>query len=334
MRTILSATAVFFAFSLFGVSAEDTPAQPHGNNPPAYPASCYPDDTAEPRDQTVDIGFDIDRQGATENVIVLHSTDPCFEEVSVAAVRGWTYDPRRVDGRAQSQSSMQVNFRFFYQGQTIVNEFDARPIARFPPIYPDNCRSRSDDGELIVVQFSVSEDGSTENIEVLESTNRCFNTAALRAIEQWRYRPRIVDEEPRKREGVVVHIKFLSGYGEVDEEMRIRRSVASELKRTQRLINGGKSEEALARLDALEERLGDSMTRAELAHFHRARGAARLAVEDYEGALDDFRIVQSLGAGETAAINEVVIQLETALGVSSAQPPATGEEAGPEKETD
>ncbi len=333
VRALIPAVCALFALWAHAAWAEDAPAQSKRKDTPAYPVSCYPEDVATPVDQTVDVGFDIDRDGLTENVEVLRSSNPCFEEAAIAAVRSWTYEPRRVDKRAQPQTAMQVKFRFVYQGETITNEFDAKPIKRIPPRYPDNCARRADDEERVKVQFDVSEEGVTENIFIAESTDRCFDSAARRSVEKWEYRPRIVDGVPQKREGVVTVIVFQLGDGAVSKDMRIRRNVANKLNQARRLAQKGRNEEALTLLNKFEEDFGDSLSRAELAEFHRMRGAVRLAVEDYEGALDDLRIVQRLGARESyAAISEAIAKLETALGVSDVPPAANAD--GPDTETE
>ncbi len=320
MRTILAATAAFFACSFLGVSAEDTPAQSQRQESPVYPASCFPNDIETETDQTVDIGFDIDRDGLTENVTVLRSSDPCFEEAAVAAVRAWTYEPRRIDGRSKQQPGMQAKFRFSYQGLTSVDEFDAQPIERYPPDYPDGCARTASDLETIKVQFDVSKEGKTQNIKVIESSHPCLNHASRRAVDQWEFRPRIVNGEPAARDGIVTTIQFKIVYGREKKEHRMRRKVANELSGARALMQKGKIEEALARLEAYNEKSGDDLTPMELGNFHRLRGAARLATNDLEGALDDFRIVSQIGPIPRGSdIGRTIYELETALGVSQEQ---------------
>ena len=77
---------------------------------------------------------------------------------------------------------------------------DAQPLVRIPPQYPDRCQGRSGERETVVVEFDVTPQGQTVNPRVIQSTNSCLNRAATRAVERWKYRPKIVDEgaaEPR-----------------------------------------------------------------------------------------------------------------------------------------
>lgn len=88
---------------------------------------------------------------------------------------------------------------------------DAQPLVRIPPQYPSRCQSRATGAERVVLQFDVSPDGQVVNAEVLESTNSCFNRAARRAVQQWKYDPKIVDNEPQPRFGVRTSFTFRLG---------------------------------------------------------------------------------------------------------------------------
>jgi protein TonB len=85
---------------------------------------------------------------------------------------------------------------------------DAQPLVRIPPQFPDRCQGRASSEEVVVVQFDVTPDGQTTNIEAIDSTNSCFNRAATRSVERWKYQPKIVDNEAQWRRGVVTQIKF------------------------------------------------------------------------------------------------------------------------------
>lgn len=60
-----------------------------------------------------------------------------------------------------------------------------------------------------MVQFDVSSDGRTENIEVIFSLpNSVFGAEAARAVRQWRYDPATIDGQPVRRVGVQTHFDF------------------------------------------------------------------------------------------------------------------------------
>ncbi|PQA85833.1 energy transducer TonB [Hyphococcus luteus] len=85
---------------------------------------------------------------------------------------------------------------------------DAQPLVRIPPQYPERCMSRAAASESVLVQFDVTPDGQTTNIEAVDSTNSCLNRAAIRSVERWKYQPKIVDNTAEWRRGVQTVITF------------------------------------------------------------------------------------------------------------------------------
>jgi periplasmic protein TonB len=76
---------------------------------------------------------------------------------------------------------------------------DVIPIFRIPPQYPREAAMKGWEG-TVRVRFTITEDGSVEDPTVIESSNRVFNRDALRAILRWKFRARIVDGRPVRRE--------------------------------------------------------------------------------------------------------------------------------------
>lgn len=85
---------------------------------------------------------------------------------------------------------------------------DAQPLVRIPPQYPSQCQRTARAIETVVVEFDVTPEGAVINARVLDSTNSCFNRAAMRAVERWRYAPRVVDGNAQPRFGVRTAIDF------------------------------------------------------------------------------------------------------------------------------
>ena len=86
---------------------------------------------------------------------------------------------------------------------------DAQPLVRIPPQYPERCQSRSDDRETVLLEFDVTPEGQTTNIRVVDSSSSCFNRAAARSVERWKYQPKIVDNEAQWRRGVQTQVTFV-----------------------------------------------------------------------------------------------------------------------------
>lgn len=85
---------------------------------------------------------------------------------------------------------------------------DAQPLVRIPPQYPQRCMARARDVETVVLEFDVSPEGTVINPKVIDSTNSCLERAAIRAVERWRYNPKIVDNVSQPRFGVRTAIDF------------------------------------------------------------------------------------------------------------------------------
>ncbi len=85
---------------------------------------------------------------------------------------------------------------------------DAQPLVRIPPQYPQRCQRSASGLETVVVEFNVTPEGNVINPSVINTTNACFNRAAMRAVTRWRYQPRVVDGVAQPRFGVRTAIDF------------------------------------------------------------------------------------------------------------------------------
>jgi len=70
---------------------------------------------------------------------------------------------------------------------------DFMPLSRQPPQYPYKAARRGIEG-WVRVSFRVTETGTVEDVEVLESDPAgVFEQAAIKAVYRWRFKPRIVN---------------------------------------------------------------------------------------------------------------------------------------------
>lgn len=81
------------------------------------------------------------------------------------------------------------------------------PIVRVLPIYPRRAEIQGLEG-WVVLEFTVNETGATQDIRVLESSNRMFEKAAVRSVEKYKYRPRVVNGRPVKVTGIKHKVTF------------------------------------------------------------------------------------------------------------------------------
>ncbi len=77
-----------------------------------------------------------------------------------------------------------------------------------PPVYPQRLLARGVEG-YVDLQFDVTEYGATKNIIVLRSEpESAFDSAAIKAVERWRYRPAMADGMPVASNNVRERIRF------------------------------------------------------------------------------------------------------------------------------
>jgi len=70
---------------------------------------------------------------------------------------------------------------------------DFSPIVRVAHIFPQS--EPLDCGHALVV-FDISKEGKTENIRIVDATTENFAAAAIKAVRQYKWKPRITDGEP------------------------------------------------------------------------------------------------------------------------------------------
>ena len=73
-------------------------------------------------------------------------------------------------------------------------------IERAPAEYPKGAMRKCIEGN-VVLRFLVTTDGTTSDIEVVSSKPEgVFEKAAIKAVEKWRFEPRVINGVPVQRE--------------------------------------------------------------------------------------------------------------------------------------
>jgi TonB family protein len=269
----------------------------------------------------VTVAFGVTVEGLTENVRARESTQACFEEAAVAAVGGWSYKPRRVDGAPQPQDDLESTFTFVIEETAEIQDFDARPIVRVPPVYPSKCERRAADREGVLVEFDVSEGGTTENVRIPESTNECFNEAAKTAVAKWRYRPKLESGKAVARDGVQTMVIF-DLTNRAGPTLGARDKMREGLRRAQDILRQrGDPKEALVELAKVEAKYGADLPAEERALFYQLRGGAHLVSGQRASALEDFLAAQRAGVltgDAAAAVERLVRKLEAGIAAERA----------------
>jgi protein TonB len=88
-----------------------------------------------------------------------------------------------------------------------VSDRDAQPLVRIEPQYPMRAAERGIEGSCNV-RFDVTSDGTPTNIRVLACESSLFERAAERAVERWRYSPKVQDGIPVARVNVETRFEF------------------------------------------------------------------------------------------------------------------------------
>jgi TonB family protein len=311
----------------------DQLAAPKFRSAPIYPTACTPPPDAPIRKESVIIVYRVLKDGRTADIRVRESTNSCFNDAAVAAARTWSFEPARAGGKKVEQEDFETTVSFVFSEESpapaALVDFDARPIARTPPRYPERCMYSANAREVITLEFNVTAKGTTEDIRVVDSTNKCLNDAATLSVRRWKYAPKTIDGAPTMRPGVQTLITFeLAGDGVGIMADRLRPPVLRALTKVSRdLEKDVEPQQILAGLSAVEKEYGGNFTRSELALFHQLRGAAKIKSQDYRGALDDLRIAYANGAtgSDADGLRRLIEQLEAAVAAMDAgtpQPPA------------
>jgi protein TonB len=88
---------------------------------------------------------------------------------------------------------------------------DAVPMVRVPPQYPERAQQRGIEGRVLV-EFTISKSGSVKDAKVIAyEPSQIFNKAAIKAILQWKYNPKIENGKPVEQKGIRISIPFKLG---------------------------------------------------------------------------------------------------------------------------
>ena len=84
----------------------------------------------------------------------------------------------------------------------------ATPVIRIEPKYPVEAAENNQEGSVIL-QFDIAKDGSTDNIQVIESfPQQVFDKVSVTALKQWTYKPRIQGGQAQRQTGLTVQLDY------------------------------------------------------------------------------------------------------------------------------
>jgi protein TonB len=93
----------------------------------------------------------------------------------------------------------------------VSSDGDAVPMVRVPPQYPERAMQRGIEGRVLI-EFTISKSGSVKDARVIAyEPSKIFNKAALKAVRQWKYNPKIENGKPVEQPGIRVSFPFKLG---------------------------------------------------------------------------------------------------------------------------
>ena len=89
-----------------------------------------------------------------------------------------------------------------------LSDMDAVPLVRIAPEYPRRAAQLGLAG-WVLLEFTVTTTGATQNVRVVDAEpQRTFDRAAIKAVEKFKYRPKVVNGQPVEQHGVQIVISF------------------------------------------------------------------------------------------------------------------------------
>jgi periplasmic protein TonB len=88
-----------------------------------------------------------------------------------------------------------------------ISDGEYLPIVKVAPVYPARALQRGLEG-YVIVEFTVTRQGTVRDVGVVESTSTLFERAAREAASKFKYKPRVIDGEAVEVPGVRNKISF------------------------------------------------------------------------------------------------------------------------------
>jgi TonB family protein len=161
-----------------------------------------------------------DERGNVADVRILRSI-PALDQAAMDAVKQWKYEPKVIKGKPVPEV-FTVTVRFMLDKaekkgvagvvKGVVTEKDLEEFAKgavkaegnitppklikqVDPVYPEEARKKQIEG-IVILSARTDEQGNVVGVKVLRSIPE-LDQAAINAVKQWKYEPKIIDGKPR-----------------------------------------------------------------------------------------------------------------------------------------
>ncbi len=165
----------------------------------------YPEEARKKRlEGTVILEVKTDVKGKVTDVKVLRSI-PALDQAAIDAVKQWVYEPKIIGGKPVP-IVFTVTVRFVLdkkekgpETKGVVKQGEVEPpklIKQVDPVYPEDARKQGIEG-TVILEVTIDVEGKVKDVKVLESIP-ALDQAAVDAVKQWVYEPKIIDGKPKQ----------------------------------------------------------------------------------------------------------------------------------------
>lgn len=106
-----------------------------------------------------------------------------------------------------SLGRVSVDISMNMEGGDFAVDGEYLPIVRVEPIYPRRAQSRGIEG-FCDMEFTVTRTGEVTDAVAVTCSSTVFQSASVKAVQKWKYKPRVVDGEPIDSPGVQTRLTY------------------------------------------------------------------------------------------------------------------------------
>lgn len=194
---------------------------PEGASRPRVVKSEHPSPPGPDESYSVTISFDVDAQGAPQNLHLAKLTDPNRENDVLAAMREWRFQPGvGVDGEPVvaactlrfALGKLPVSASAYRIGG---NVSPPRVSNKLEPYYSEEARHAKLAGTVILFVV-VDSNGAPREVKVLRALGLGLDEKAIEAVNQWKFQPGMKDGEAVAVQATIeVNFRMLDNHGRV-----------------------------------------------------------------------------------------------------------------------
>lgn len=106
-----------------------------------------------------------------------------------------------------SLGRVSVNIEVGIEGGDFAVDGEYLPIVRVEPIYPRRAQTRGIEG-YCDMEFTVTRTGEVTDAVAVDCSSSVFESASVKAVLKWKYKPRVVNGEPIDSPGVQTRLTY------------------------------------------------------------------------------------------------------------------------------